>query len=220
MPGRQTDLARAEALYKAKLQETFTLVDVVPRDGDCLVRNGAIFAALLHARITGDDGDLVAELLAAARKVPSPGAAMMRARTVRALRKRAADRNDDMAQSIDSAIAEVVDDRAAVNGTTMRLKQRLADAIAVAGTSGLTSSVKREVWLEVMGEPGTFLELEAIQALPTIVASSVELYHVGDIPETLKGMAAPLVPSRRFITGKAPSSGPHSLVHDLIERRV
>ena len=216
MPGRQTDLVRAEALFKAGLQEFFTLVEVVPRDGDCLVRNGAIFVALRHAIITGDEGDLVAELRAAAMKVPSPGAPMIRAQIVCALRKRAADPNDYMAQRIDSAVAEVLDDRAAVNGTTVRLKQRLADAIAVAGTSGLTSSAAREVWLDVMEESGTFLELEAIEALPTIVASNLELYHVGDIPETLKGMAAPLVPSRRFITEKAPSSGPHSLVHDLV----
>ena len=215
MPCRQTNLARAEALYRAKLKQSFTLIDVVPRDGDCLVRNAAIFAALVRALIAGDAGDLVAELLAAAMKVPSPGAPMMRARIVRALRKRAADLNDDMGQIIDSAIAEVVDNRAVVNGTTMRLQQRLADAIAVAGTSRLTASVKREVWLEVMGGTGTFLELEALEALPKIVASSVELYHVGDIPAMLKGMAALPLPERRFITGSAPSSGPFSLVRDL-----
>ena len=216
MPGRQTDLARAEALYLAKLQKSFALVEVVPRDGDCLVRNAAIFAALVRALITGDAGDLVAELLAAAMKVPSPGASMLRAQIVRALRKRAADPNDDMAQRIDSAVAEVVDRRAVVDGTTVRLQQRLADAIAVAGTSGLTPCAMRELYLEVMGEPGTFLELEALQALPPIVDSSVDLYHVGDIiPALLKGMAALPVPSRRFSTGNAPSSGPHSLVPDL-----
>ena len=139
----------------------------------------------------------------------------MCAQIVRALRKRAADLNDDMAQRIDSAVAEVVDHRAVVNGTTMRLQQRLADAIAVSGTRGLTPSVTRELYLEVMGDPGTFLELEALQALPTIVASSVELYRVGDIPALLKGMAALPVPSRRFSTGNAQSSGPHSLMRDL-----
>ena len=68
MPCRQTDLARAEALYQAKLQQSFALVDVVPRDGDCLVRNAAIYRALVRALVEGDDGDLVAELLATAMK--------------------------------------------------------------------------------------------------------------------------------------------------------
>lgn len=72
VPCRQTDLAQAEALYKAKLQQSFTLVDVVPRDGDCLVRNavnsiGAGFLTPFNLRLA----DCVLSQLRTERKQPS-----------------------------------------------------------------------------------------------------------------------------------------------------
>ena len=116
-------MAEAEALYKARLQRDHIVLDIIPRDGDCLPRSSALFTSLrtaLLAEGTGAGLDCVtAELQLAKMNGPSPLAGEVRGQIVQGLAKRASDPSDPIGQNIDGAMAEVVNNRAMQNGTTM-----------------------------------------------------------------------------------------------------
>ena len=63
----------------------------------------------------------------------------------------------------------------------------------------LTVEEKRGIWLEVMSQPGIFLEREALELLPHIVGSDVQLYCVTDMDAELAGCHAALCPAESFI---------------------